>query len=106
MVNIQRLLTPFLCICAAALWSVPGHADSPVRIAVAGLTHGHVEGFLYEVTHRAGFELVGVAETQRQPIDRYFQKFGIDYGILASDVSELISRFHPDAIAIYGATTD
>src|SRR5437763_2768900 len=39
---------------------------APLRVAVAGLVHGHVAGFLNQSLHRPDIQLVGIAETDQQ----------------------------------------
>lgn len=80
--------------------------QEPIRIAIAGLTHGHVEGFLYEVIHGAKFALVGISEVEPQSIERYFNKFGLDRSILFRSHSELVEHTAPHVVAAFGPTTD
>jgi hypothetical protein len=42
---------------------------APLRVAVAGLVHGHVAGFLNQSLHRPDIQLVGIAESDQQVAD-------------------------------------
>lgn len=82
-----------------------GAQDKPLRLGVAGLTHGH----LGNVTHRLDkgiFEVVGVAEendeyrnsnelTGRVPADRFFK-----------DLEEMLDKTRPEVVVCYGSTFD
>ena len=50
-----------------------GSADAgkPLRVAIAGLVHGHAEGFFSNAVRRKDIEIVGVAEPDRALFDRY-----------------------------------
>ncbi len=42
---------------------------SPLRVAIAGMVHGHVEGFLQHSLHRPDIQIVGFAEPDTQVAD-------------------------------------
>ena len=49
-----------------------------LRVAIAGMVHGHVEGFLQHSLHRSDIQIVGVAEPDRQVAARYAAQFNLD----------------------------
>jgi hypothetical protein len=53
-----------------------GHA--PLRLAVVGLVHGHVEGLLWNARERDDLEIVGVYEPDRALFDRMAEKHALD----------------------------
>ena len=55
------LLLPLL-VPALAITQTPAGADRPLRLAIAGLTHGHVDGFLRAAKGRTDVEIAGVYE--------------------------------------------
>ena len=50
----------------------------PLRIAVIGLVHGHVEGVLWNARERKDLEIVGVHDPDRELFDRFAAKYGLD----------------------------
>ena len=54
----------FSTIAASTAQTMPGSA--PLRVAIAGMVHGHVEGFLQHSLHRGDIQIVGIAEADRQ----------------------------------------
>src|SRR5271169_981496 len=49
----------------------------PVRVAIVGLAHDHVVGFLAQLPQHHEVELVGIAEADSSLIDKYKKKFGL-----------------------------
>ena len=76
----------------------------PFRVAVAGLVHGHVEGFLQQALHRSDIQLVGIAEPDRQLTVRYQNRFGLDGSILFADLGVMLRKTHPQAVLVYTNT--
>lgn len=86
--------------------SMAGTQDGkPLRIAVAGVTHGH----LWEVISRTGrgdFEIVGVYEK-----DDYYREHNglrgkVDDSLFFSDLDEMLKTVKPEAVVAYGSTYD
>lgn len=102
----SKYLMILLVTILANVWAAPAAAEIPIRIGIAGLTHGHVEGFLWDVTNRGGFEIVGITETNGDAIDRYFNKFNLRRELLSSQLDSMISKGKPDFIVAFGATTE
>ena len=45
--------------------------SEPLRVGIAGLAHGHVDGFFQHSLHRPEIQLVGIAEPDQQLASRY-----------------------------------
>ena len=94
----------FLLLCVAV-----GRAQTtsaPLRVAVAGLVHGHVEGFFEKSLHRSDIQLVGIAESDQKVVSRYSQQFGLDRAIIFSDLETMLQKTHPQAVLAYTSTYD
>jgi predicted dehydrogenase len=76
-------------------------AAQPVRVGVAGLTHGHVDGILRYAGNE--IEVVGIAESDPVVVEKYRVKYGFSMDIVYDSVAELIDATHPDALAAYNA---
>lgn len=78
----------------------------PLRVAIAGMVHGHVDGFLKGVTKRKDIEIVGVWEADRALFDAYAKKYGLGASLYHADLGEMLSNTHPEAVLVYTSTYD
>jgi predicted dehydrogenase len=78
----------------------------PLRVAIAGLVHGHVGGFFQSSLHRTDIQLVGIAEPDQQLSARYAAQFHIDPTILFADLDDMLQKIHPQAVLAYTSTYD
>jgi predicted dehydrogenase len=85
---------------------VPAETKTPLRVAIVGLVHGHVQGFLQQSLHSPEIEIVGIAEPDGQLASAYATKYGFDRGLLFSDLEEMLGRTHPQAALVYTNTYD
>ena len=81
-------------------------SGSPLRVAIAGMAHGHTNGFLQRVKDRRDIEIIGVAEPDRKLFDRYASDFGLSASLYHADLDEMLSATHPQAVLIYTNTYD
>ncbi len=98
------LLTVSLMILLVLLAAPPANAadqDPPLRIAVAGLVHGHVEGFLSSLAQHKDVELVGIAEPDPELVQKYMKKYSLPRELFFADLSKLIQMRHPQAVLVY-----
>jgi predicted dehydrogenase len=78
----------------------------PLRVVVAGLVHGHAEGFFHQIKDRRDIQVVGVSEPDRALFDRYAQKYGLDPSLWHADLDEMLVKTHPQAVLAYTNTFD
>jgi predicted dehydrogenase len=78
----------------------------PLRVAIAGLAHGHVEGFFRKSLTRSDIQIVGVAEADQRVVARYADEFHLDRSLFFSDLETMLGRTHPQAILAYTNTYD
>ena len=79
---------------------------SPLRIAIAGMVHGHVEGFLQHSLHRPDIQMVGFAEPDTQVAMRYAAQFSLDRSLIFADLEDMLQKTHPQAVLAYTNTYD
>ncbi len=88
------------CFCAKDMI-----AQSPVRIGIDGLSHGHVHGILNAMS-RPEIQVVGIAESDRDLAQRYAEQYGFDMGIVYNTVEEMVEKTKPEGVmafnSIYG----
>src|ERR1700737_583425 len=76
-------------------------ASAPLRVAIAGLVHGHAEGFFHQYKDRPDIQIVGVAEPDQQLFQRYAKKYALDQNLWHADLDELLQKLHPQAVLAY-----
>src|SRR5215472_4482112 len=73
----------------------------PVRVAIVGLAHDHVIGFLQQLHQHSEVELVGIAEADSGLIEKYKQKFGLADTLFFKSEANMIETRHPQAVLVY-----
>ena len=94
------------CLLLGTLVAVPetlaGQAHSaPLRVAIVGLEHGHVEGFLGQLPKHTDVELVGIADSDPELIERYEKKYSLTASLFFKNSGEMIEARHPQALLVY-----
>jgi predicted dehydrogenase len=78
----------------------------PLRLAIAGLVHGHVSGFLRAALNRPDVELVGIFEPDAALLRKYAEIHTLPEASLYTDLASMIDRAKPEAIASFTNTSD
>jgi predicted dehydrogenase len=81
-------------------------AGKPLRIAIAGLVHGHVDGFLRALRNRTDVELVGISDPDTSLQQKYAARYQLDSSLFHSDVAALLERAKPEVVASFSSTYD
>src|SRR5580704_11325728 len=95
------LLVAFFAVSHANAADAP-----PLRVAIAGLVHGHVNGFFTNSLHRADIKIVGISEEDRSLFDRYAAKYSLDSSLYHADLEEMLRTTKPQAVLVYSDTFD
>jgi predicted dehydrogenase len=99
----------FTFLLAWTLLAVPvlcATETQPLRVAIAGLVHGHVEGFFSNSLHRPDIRIVGISDPDRSLFDRYAARFGLDSALYHADLEEMLRTAKPQAVLVYSSTFD
>jgi predicted dehydrogenase len=95
------------CVLAALL---PAQAQDgtapPLRLAIAGLVHGHVSGFLKAAQARPDVQLVGIFEPDGALLRQYGSRYGLPDSALFTDLNAMLERAKPEAVASFTNTAD
>lgn len=81
-----------------------GPGGPALRVVIAGMAHGHVDGFLAGAVKRKDLEILGVAEPDRALFDMYAKKYGLDAKLYHADLQEALDTTHPQAVLVYTST--
>src|SRR6266699_795675 len=113
-----RFVVVLLAISAAL---VPGHAqdlarrslseggagqNAPLRLAIAGLVHGHVTGFLRAAQARQDVQIVGVFEPDAALRQKYAERYSLPASVLFDSLAAMLDRAKPEAVAAFTNTAD
>jgi predicted dehydrogenase len=79
---------------------------SELRVAIVGLEHGHVEGFLNQLPKHENVQLVGIAEPDPVLQARYQKKYGLDDKLFFKDMAKMIEARRPQAVLAYTSIAD
>ncbi len=75
-------------------------------MAIVGLVHGHVEGFLSALPRHKDVELVGIAEADSALCEKYAKKFNLPPTLFFRSMTNLIEVRHPQAMLVYTSTAE
>ena len=95
----------FLGTMAAGSMALGAEAP-PLKLAMAGLVHGHAAGFLRRYQGRADLDLVGIAEPDHAVAARYVKQFKIDPSLMFASLDAMLDRAKPEAVAAFTDTFD
>lgn len=76
-------------------------AKEPLKLAIAGLSHGHVD-WIFNRGDKQDVELVGIFETNPELVDRYVSRYQLDRSLFFSDLDKMLDIQRPDAVSAFG----
>lgn len=99
------LLCLVLCLFASSAFSEP--EKSPVKIAIVGLVHTHVHGFLPRTLNNPAVKLVGIVEPDAQLVAQCAKTYKLGPEMFFPTINALLAK-HPDvqAVATFTSTFD
>jgi glucose-fructose oxidoreductase len=108
----------FLILLAKSVVAAPDGApmpdSAPMKVAIVGLVHGHVDGFLKGgaltpaggILNRPDVQLVGIVEPRRDLFDACAQRYHLPASLYFHSIQELVSQTHPQAILVFTAPSE
>jgi len=79
---------------------------APVRVAIVGLVHNHVSGFLGPLSKNPNAQLVAIVEAQTDLAQHYRDRFHLDQKLFYTDLEKMLTEQHPDAVLVYTSIHD
>jgi predicted dehydrogenase len=77
----------------------------PVRLAVAGMTHGHIV-FFFGRKNKSEFNLVGIYEPNHEMALRYAKKYNFDPKLIYDNLDTMLDAVKPEAVVAFGSTLE
>src|SRR5438552_3050857 len=102
---------PLASLCALLLMTMsPAIAEEPttppLRVAVIGLVHGHVRGFLPELLGRKDIQLAGVVESDQKLVEAAQSRYHLGAEMFYPTIEALFKKTTADAVAVFTTTFD
>ena len=109
---VKKLALATFLLFAAVTQTFASNASAPLRVAIIGLVHGHVAGFLNGgalvpaggALHRPDVQVVGIVEPDDSLFQRYAARYQWPAAMHFKSIEELASREHPQAALIFTST--
>jgi predicted dehydrogenase len=80
-------------------------AESRVKVALIGMAHGHVNGWL-RADYQDDVELVGIYETNVVVTAKYRDRYGLDESLFFRDLDTMLDERKPEAAWVFTSTYD
>ncbi|HZL12160.1 MAG TPA: Gfo/Idh/MocA family oxidoreductase [Prolixibacteraceae bacterium] len=94
------LLAGFISIQAAS-----ADPQKPIRLAVAGMTHGHIS-FILGRPNKGDFDLVGVFETNLVLANQLSEKYNFPANLIYTNLEKMLDELKPEAVVAFGSIFD
>ncbi|MBN8859795.1 MAG: Gfo/Idh/MocA family oxidoreductase [Sphingobacteriales bacterium] len=102
MLHFRFLICFVSCLlCCAAVTA----QETPLRIAVAGISHGHSAWILGRKPDNI-VEVVGIYEPDKGLSERSAQEYKLNRGIMFDDLNAMLDKVKPEAVVAFGSIYD
>ena len=82
-------------------------AQDKLRVGIAGLAHGHAQGFFRTALDRTDVEIVGVSEPGATVVESYLNRFPrLDRSRIHASHAAMLDKAKPEAVMIFSSTFD
>src|SRR5437588_9959100 len=104
----MQAMPRILCLLLACLLCAASAAAEikPLRLAIAGLVHGHVDGFLHALKARDDVQLVGVFDPDLALQQKYAQRYGLPRSLFFTELGAMLDQTKPEAVSSFTSTYD
>jgi len=106
---VYKLKLQIGCILLAILLSgthlVGTAQQKPIRLAVAGMTHGHIS-FILGRADKGDFALVGLYETNRELVQKLSKRYKFSENLVYDDLAAMLDKVKPEAVVAFGSIFD
>jgi predicted dehydrogenase len=100
----KRIQITFLLAACFVPNNAIAQATTPIRVAIVGLVHGHVQGFLHNLPAHPEITLVGISEPDPALRQRYIDRTHLPANLFFPTEAAMLQATHPQAILVYTST--
>ena len=93
-------------VLAVGVFPLLAAAEEPLRLCIAGLVHGHVDGFLHAAVQRKDVTIAGIFDPDKSIQQEYAQRFKLPDSVFFTDMNAMLDRVKPEAVASFTSTFD
>ncbi len=104
--HVTALVVLFFISASAFVQKAAAQTDGPLRVAIVGLAHGHVEGFLNQLPKHPDVQLVGIAEPDPVLQAKYRDKYALPEELFFRDMARMLEDRRPQAVLVYTSIAD
>lgn len=79
--------------------------QKPVRMAVAGMTHGHI-AFIMRRPAKGDFEIVGVCDPNKELTRKLANQYKFSTGLIYDDLAKMLDETKPQVVVAFGSIYD
>jgi len=101
-----RLFLPALIVLFSSSVANAQTDSVRLRVAIVGLVHDHVAGFLAQLPRHPDVELVGIAEPDPALQQKYQQKYALADSLFFKDPAKMIEQRRPQALLVYTSISE
>jgi predicted dehydrogenase len=105
MINISRLLYAITLFTFLHVTEGTAQAEKPLRLAVAGTSHGH-SGWILGRKAWNDFELVGIFESDKTLSEKQQKQFGLAASLFYDNLQSMLDAVKPEAVVAFGSIYD
>jgi predicted dehydrogenase len=98
--KLKFMLGAALCL-ALVSSNATAQTASPTRVAIVGLVHGHVQGFLHSLPAHPEITLVGISEPDAALRQHYIDRTHLPANLFFPTEAAMLQATHPQAILVY-----
>jgi predicted dehydrogenase len=103
MITLRSTLIFTSCLAVNLFAPLPATAQTapPIRVAIVGLVHGHVQGFLHSLPAHPEIQLVGISEPDAALRQHYIDRTHLPANLFFPTEAAMLQSTHPQAILVY-----
>lgn len=101
MKKLMTCLTALIC----CMTTIPAQ-EKPLRLAIAGISHGHIDEVARRIEKTTDFCIVGIAEPDDELRKSNVLTDKVDESVFYSDLEQMLDETKPEAVAAYGSIYD
>jgi len=83
----------------------PANTQAPLKLAIAGLSHGHVD-WVFNREGKKDIQLVGVYEPNQELAERYAKRYKLSSALFFTDLNKMLAQVKPEAVSAFGAISE
>lgn len=103
----KNLLLALYLLGLTAVPAFSGESNKPpVRIAIIGLVHTHVRGFLPQALTNRDVQVVGVVEPDQALVAQAVQRWQLNTNLFYASLGDLLAKTNVQAVALFTSTFD